>query len=278
MCVEIATASAPSASAEAGTSGWKPKWPGPGLVADQWDAARVRELGDALDVRHDAEPGRLDEQDRARVGLGLERGLDRLDRMAERDSARLVDRGCDPYWSRAREHDARGDRLVRAARDDHGLALGGDRKAERLVGMRRAVAREAAEVGAEGGRREALGLRPEALASAQVVRAAVPGRVAGQQRVVADQRGVALVPGRRERRRRLAQEGVHRVGERCLGSRHVARRYATCARRSSSTVLASTISPRSTIAIASSSVTSTISMSSPSLATPPPSETRSPAR
>ena len=27
LCVEIATASAPSASAEAGTPGWKPKWP-----------------------------------------------------------------------------------------------------------------------------------------------------------------------------------------------------------------------------------------------------------
>ena len=228
LCVEIATASAPSASAEAGTPGWKPKCAGPGLVADQRDAARVRELGDARDVRHDAEPGRLDQQDRARAGLGLERGLDRLDRMAERDAAPLVDGGSDPHRSRAREHDARGDRLVRAARDDHGLALGGDREAERLVGMRGAVAGEAAEVGAERARREALGLRPEPLAAAQVVRAAVPRRVAGQQRVVADQRGVALVPRRRERRRRLAQEGVHRVGERCLGSRHVARRYATC--------------------------------------------------
>ena len=199
---------------------------GPGLVADQRDAARVGELGDARDVRHDAEPGRLDEQDGARVRLGLERGLDRLDGMAERDAARLVDGGGDPDRSRAREHEAGRDRLVRAARDDHRLALGGDREAERLVGVRRAVAREAAEIGAEGRRGEPLGARADALAAAQVVRAAVHRRVVGEQRVVADQRRVALVPRRRERRRRLAQERIHRIGEGCLGG--ASRRETLC--------------------------------------------------
>ena len=154
LCVEIATASAPSASAEAGTSGWKPKWP-----AQAWSqisgipracaSSAMRSTCDTTPSQ-DGSTSRI-----ARAsGLGLERGLDRLDRMAERDAASLVDGRSDPHRSRAREHEARGDRLVRAARDDHGLALGRDRQAERLVGVRGAVAREAAEIGAEGARRE----------------------------------------------------------------------------------------------------------------------------
>ena len=153
-------------------------------------------------------------------GSAVERGLDRLDRMAERDAARLVDGGSDPHRPRAGEHEARRDRLVRAARDDHGLALGGDREAERLVGMREPlpVKRQRSAPNAAAASRSACARMP--CAAAQVVRPAVPRRVVGEQRVAAGERGVALVARRRERRRRLAQERSDRVGERSLGGRH----------------------------------------------------------
>ena len=70
---------------------------GPGLVADERDAARVRELGDALDVRDDPEPGWLHQQDGARLRLGRQRRLDGLDRVAERNAPALVDRRGDPH-------------------------------------------------------------------------------------------------------------------------------------------------------------------------------------
>jgi hypothetical protein len=200
LCVEIATASAPSASAEAGT----PEVTGPGLVADQRDATTVGEVRDARDMRHHSEPGRLDEEDGARSGLGLERSLDGLDGMAECNAPLFVDGRRDPDGSGTREHEAGRDRLVRAARHDHRLAVGGDREAQRLVGMRRSIAREAAELGAERRSGEPLGARADSLAAAQIVGAAVQRRVPCQQRIVADQRPVALVPRRRERCRCLA--------------------------------------------------------------------------
>ena len=195
---------------------------GPGLVADQRDPARVRELGDARDVRHDAEPGRLDEQDRARVRLGGQSGLDGLDRMAERDAAALVDRRWHPDRARAREHEAGGDRLVRAARDEHRLALG-RRPPGRAPGW--GASSHCPRSGR--GRRRRPGQRaPRRAPGCACPRAGRRRRRAsasrGEQRVVADQRRVALVARRRERRRRLAQKGIHRIGERGLGGLHVA--------------------------------------------------------
>ena len=232
LCVEIATASAPSASAEAGTSGWKPKCP-----AQAWSqiSGMPRACASSA-MRATCETTPSQDGSTSRIarasGLGLERGLDRLDGMAERDAARLVDGGRDPHRPRAREHEAGGDRLVRAARDDHRLALGRDREAERLVGVRRAVAREAAEVGAEGRRGERLGARADPLAAAQVVGAAVHRRVVGEQRVVADQRA-GCACGRASRTPSAPRAGTRRRRRR-TESREPSRRqtlWRTAARR-----------------------------------------------
>ena len=164
------------------------------------------------------------------------------------------------------------DRLVRAARDERRLALGRDRQAERLIGMRRAVAGEAAEVGAEGRCGERLGAHPDALAAAQVVGAAVHGarrwRAAGRRRSARD----CACGRRRKARRRLAQEGIHRVGERGLGALPTFAR-TLCDLREAQQHHGLAVDDLAALDHGDclSSVTSTTSMSSPSPATPPPS-------
>ena len=173
----------------------------PGLVADQRDAARVRDLGDAGDVRDDAEPRRLDEQDRARVRLGRERGLDRLDRdgrarrrAPRRPQARSTPAATPRARARPRPTCASSARRspARPRTRPRGRAPGWDassRCPRSGRGRRRRRSRRAPRRARGSACRRA------------VVGAAVHRRVVREQRIGADQRAVALVAGRRERRR-----------------------------------------------------------------------------
>ena len=199
---------------------------GPGLVADQRDAARVRELGDAGDVRDDAEPGRLDEQDGARVRLGLERGLDRLDGWPSAtprasSTAGATQTGREPESTSPAATDLCEQRETITGSPSEATA-----RQSAWLGCVEPLPEKRQRSAPKAARGEPLGARADALAAAQVVGTAVHRRVVREQRVVADQRRVALV-ARASRTPSAPRAGTRRPRRR-RESRGASRRETLC--------------------------------------------------
>ncbi len=123
-----------------------------------------------------------------------------------------VDVGPHPHGLEPGEDEPGEHGLVRAPRDDRPVAGPPERKRERLVPLRGAVAAESAQVGVPQRGREALGLPEHVGAHVQVVGARGERQVEAEE-VVGEVRR-ALVARRREGRdARVGQVGGGRVGE-----------------------------------------------------------------
>ena len=130
----------------------------PRLVHEQGDARGVGEVGERGDVGDRAEVGRGGDHHGDRVGVSLQRGLERLGCGAVRDPQFVVHLGRDEMRLQAPEDHPVDRRGVRVPLDDDALPHVCEREADGMVAARPAVHEEPGSLGAPGLRRELLGL------------------------------------------------------------------------------------------------------------------------
>ena len=226
LWVPDSTRSAPAAMACSGRASWKAKCEPQASSTISGHAPAVRDLGQPADVGHGAVVGGRDHDHRGCArGVG-QRDLERPGGQAVGDAELGVQLGRDPDRAQAGQDQAVDGAGVHVALDDHLVADAGQRQADGVVALRRAVGQEPGALRAPGVGGQLARLLDRRRAGAdvdpghdqgdvQLQRALAPGRRAGPASAPFRPCARARGSGRaRDRRTRAVHRGRARGSDR----------------------------------------------------------------